>query len=111
MPKNKYNARRITVDGITYDSKREAHICEELKILERAGDIEGLVIHPCYEITVNDEFICGFTADAAFYDKRGLEPRHRVIDVKSDATAKRRDFKLICKLMKAVNGIEIEVVK
>ncbi len=35
----KYSAQRITVDGITFDSKREAKRWAELKLLERAGDI------------------------------------------------------------------------
>lgn len=40
QPKNqKYSAQRITVDGITFDSKREAKRWAELKLLETAGDI------------------------------------------------------------------------
>lgn len=40
QPKNqKYNAQRIAVDGITFDSKREAKRWAELKLLEQAGEI------------------------------------------------------------------------
>lgn len=35
----KYGAQRQTVDGITFDSKKEARRYQELRLLERAGDI------------------------------------------------------------------------
>lgn len=38
----KYNNRKIIVDGITFDSKKEAARYKELKMLERAGVIENL---------------------------------------------------------------------
>lgn len=36
---SKYRAQRQTVDGITFDSKKEARRYQELRMLERAGDI------------------------------------------------------------------------
>lgn len=39
---SKYHAKKTTVDGITFDSKKEAERWTELKILERAGVIEQL---------------------------------------------------------------------
>lgn len=38
----KYNNRKIIVDGITFDSKKEAKRYKELKTLERAGIIHDL---------------------------------------------------------------------
>lgn len=38
----KYNNRKIIVDGITFDSKKEAVRYKELKTLERAGIIQKL---------------------------------------------------------------------
>lgn len=38
----KYNNRKIIVDGITFDSKKEAKRYQELKMLERAGAIHDL---------------------------------------------------------------------
>lgn len=40
--KNKYNARKTVVDGITFDSAHEAQRYGELKLLERAGTISNL---------------------------------------------------------------------
>ena len=39
---NKYRNRRVTVDGISFDSVREAQRYRELKLLERSGKISGL---------------------------------------------------------------------
>ena len=38
----KYGNRKTTVDGITFDSRREANRYRELKLLERAGVIQRL---------------------------------------------------------------------
>lgn len=40
--KTKYKAEPITVDGIRFDSKKEARRWAELKLLEKAGDITDL---------------------------------------------------------------------
>lgn len=42
MRKNKYNARKVKVDGIVFDSRKEADRWRELKLLERAGKITEL---------------------------------------------------------------------
>ena len=39
---NKYSARRTTLDGIPFDSRREAKRWAELCLLERAGEIADL---------------------------------------------------------------------
>ena len=39
---NKYNAKKITIDGKTFDSKKEASRYSELKLLEKAGQIADL---------------------------------------------------------------------
>lgn len=42
MRRRKYGNTKITVDGIQFDSKREAARYQELKLLERAGVISFL---------------------------------------------------------------------
>lgn len=39
---SKYHSKKITIDGITFDSKREYHRYCELCLLEKAGAISGL---------------------------------------------------------------------
>lgn len=42
MIKNKYHSRKITRDGVTFDSVKEYRRFCELKLLERAGEIQDL---------------------------------------------------------------------
>lgn len=44
--KHKYNAKKTVVDGITFDSKKEATRYRELKALERVGKIDRLELQP-----------------------------------------------------------------
>ena len=42
MIRSKYGNRKTVVDGITFDSKKEANRFRELQLLERAGKITAL---------------------------------------------------------------------
>lgn len=42
----KYHNRRVVVDGYTFDSQAERARYGELVLLERAGAISDLVVHP-----------------------------------------------------------------
>lgn len=44
----KYRNKKVNVDGITFDSKREANRYRELKILEAAGEITNLELQKKY---------------------------------------------------------------
>ena len=46
--RSKYKAKKVVVDGITFDSKKEARRYKELKLLERAGVIKDLVLQPSF---------------------------------------------------------------
>lgn len=48
--KNKYNNIKTTVDGIKFDSKKEADYYCQLKILKRAGEIKDFGLQPRYEL-------------------------------------------------------------
>lgn len=47
---NKYNAKKTELDGIVFDSRKEANRYAELKLLERAGHIEDLTLQPKFEL-------------------------------------------------------------
>jgi len=44
--KSKYHSRKETVDGITFDSRKEANRYRELCILKRAGEVVGIELQP-----------------------------------------------------------------
>ena len=46
----KYGNKKVTVDGITFDSKREAKRYGELKLLLRAGAISNLELQKSFEL-------------------------------------------------------------
>ncbi len=48
--RNKYGARKVTVDGITFDSCKEAERYQQLKLLQRAGEIECLRLQVPFEL-------------------------------------------------------------
>lgn len=47
---HKYNARKTAVDGITFDSRKEAERYKELKALELVGKIDMLELQPRFEL-------------------------------------------------------------
>ena len=88
--RNKYNAKKIKIDGHTFDSKREAERYCELKLFLRAGEIRNLVLQPRF--LLQDEFFdknevkhkkIEYVADFFYIDKEG---RNVVEDVKGVLT-------------------------
>ena len=107
MARNKFGAIKTTVEGVTFDSKREARRWQELKLLERAGEISRLERQVKFPLTVEGHLIANYTADFQYWT---ASPKARVVeDVKSAPTAKKRDFVLVRKLMRAIHNVEIMV--
>lgn len=103
---NKYSNCPVTVDGEHYDSKREMLYHQDLKNLQRAGEIRNLKRQPKYLLEVGGMKIATYIADFS-YEEKG---RTKVVDVKSPITARNPAFKLKQKLMRAIHGIDVEVV-
>lgn len=104
--RSKYGNRKTVVDGITFDSKREAAYYDELKQRERLGEVDDVKLQEPFVLSINGCLVCTYKADFVFYDIR--ERRRRVVDVKG---VKTKDFIIKQKLMRAVHGIDVEVVK
>lgn len=71
------NTKRVTVDGIKFDSKREAKRYLELKLLERAGEVTGLELQVPIALEGRDGAILTptgrqmrYKADFRYYDHR-----------------------------------------
>nr|DAF46547.1 MAG TPA: Endonuclease [Myoviridae sp. ct1ba2] len=87
---NKYNAKKTVVDGIEFDSIREADRYCELKLLEKAKKIRNLELQPRF--LLQDKFKdkqgnthrkIEYVADFLYIDKLG---RNIVEDVKGVLT-------------------------
>lgn len=99
---SKYRARKTTIDGITFDSAGEARRYQELKLLERAGEIRGLTRQVNYPIYVNGWHICDYNADFRYCSRDGLT--ETIEDFKGYRTP---EYRLKRKLMRAVHAVEI----
>lgn len=104
--RNKFRAIRTTLDGITFDSKREAAFYAELKLRERAGEVSDVELQPRFPLNVEHEVIGVYRADFSFWDNR--ENRRRVVDVKG---VEPRGFRRTLKHVRAQYGVEVEIIK
>ncbi len=112
--KSKYNNVKTHVDGIPFDSAKEARRYTELKLLERAGLICDLELQPCFELQPafrtadgKNERPIEYVGDFAYTD---IETGQRVIEeVKGFETA---EWKLKRKLfLFRYPEIELRVIK
>lgn len=106
----KYGNHRITIDGITFDSKKEAKYYGLLLLREKAGEISEIELQPAFKYLSDDETRTIFTYRADFSYREGAETEKRYIDVKSPATAKNSTFILKRKLIEDRFKIKIEIV-
>jgi hypothetical protein len=104
----KYHNVKKIVDGIVFDSTKEAHRYRELVILQKAGAITALEVQPRYElIASNGEIIGHFTGDFRYLDaKTGTIVVEDVKAPPSRTTA----YQLRKRLVRACHGITITEV-
>lgn len=101
MPKmSKYKAKKCIIDGIKFDSMKEGRRYSQLKILEKAGQIQNLELQPKYDLMVNGSKVGFYKADFR-YTENGKQV---VEDVKGMKTP---IYNLKKKLIKAIYGIDI----
>lgn len=100
----KYNNKKIKIDGITFDSLREGRRYEELKLIEKTGEIEDIACHPKFQIVINGIKICKVVLDFSYF----LVSQQCTVweDVKSKATATPVS-RLKKRLLEAQEGIEV----
>ena len=121
---NKYKNKKVVIDGIQFDSKKEANRWLKLKALEEQGEITDLqrqvkftlipAIHETVGYTkrgkpVNRcvERAVTYTADFVYKDSEG---KTCVEDTKSAITAKDKGYIIKRKLMKYVHNITLKEV-
>lgn len=71
--KSKYHAKPVTVDGIRFDSKREAERWQQLLLLYRAGEISNLRRQVPYVLIPKSDYgrDIVYRADFVYVDKSG----------------------------------------
>ena len=93
-----------TVDGIVFDSKREAVRYGELKLLVRAGEIGALEIQPSYKVAIGGQHFCTYTADFRYVTNRG---ELVIEETKSTGTQKDAAYRLRKKAAELAYGFKV----
>lgn len=121
---SKYRNVKVTIDGLTFDSKREAKRFTELKALERAGEIDGLRVQPSFPIFVHrlghqvyigteqERIRCGeYIADFRYWRVRAGGINEPAGEVVEDVKGVRTDvYRLKKKLVEGIYGITIREI-
>ena len=109
--RSKYGAKKVTVNGIQFDSKREARRYLDLSAMEMAGQIRDLQLQVKFELIPSQridgkvvERSCDYVADFTYYDKDGW---YVVEDTKGMKT---KDYIIKRKLMLYIHKIRIREV-
>lgn len=106
---SKYKNKKVMIDNILFDSKKEANYYTYLKMLERASKIKNLELQKKYilqgHFKLNGKTIRAITyiADFVYEDDKGVH----VVDTKGYRT---EVYKIKKKLFMKKYGIEIEEI-
>jgi hypothetical protein len=98
--RNKYGATRTTVDGVTFDSKREAWFYGQMKLAMQSGIVRWFGRQPRFVLEAGVEYVADFVvvyADGAV----------TVVDVKSAATRKEKVYRIKKRQFESRYGIKI----
>lgn len=108
---SKYYSKKVIVDNIKFDSKKEANYYLKLKVLERAGIIKDLELQKEYilqdKFKLNNKTIRKITYKADFSYISASDDKLHIVDVKGFKT---EVYKLKKKLFEYKYGIEIEEI-
>lgn len=99
----KFGNQKVVIDGIEFDSKKEARRYQELKIRVMSKEIWDLKMQERFPLEVNGHHIADYLADFTYMTAFGKV----VEDVKSVITRKHPVYRLKNKLMNACHGIKI----
>lgn len=86
--KSKYNANKVEIDGIKFDSQKEADYYSELKLRLAAKDIKGFCRQPEFILAPN----LRYKADFIVFNNDGTS---EIIDVKGMQTQVYKDKKKV----------------
>lgn len=119
--KSKYHNQKTEIDGILFDSKKEAARWLELKLLEKAGAIVALERQRPYVLYVISEDlgmrvdVGKFTPDFEYWipavagteQTQAHEAMHVIEDVKSPITRKETAYRLRKRIFEALYGLTL----
>lgn len=105
MTRHKFNAKRTVVDGITFDSKAEANRYGQLRMLQKAGEIEALELQPKFPLIVNGVKVGTYIADFRYRRVKGVS--HSLTVIEDTKGVRTPVYNLKKKIVRAQYDIEI----
>lgn len=104
---NKFHAKKVVIDGIEFDSKRESKYYRHFVDVANAGLITNIEVHPRF-ILLNSFKDCNGKTERAITYKPDFRLTYadgsvEVVEVKSKRTAKEPDYIMRRKLFKHNN--------
>lgn len=106
FPVSEKSAR--TTAGIVFDSKGEAARYTQLKLLERAGLVSDVQVQPSWDVMIEGQKFCTYTADFAYLCKERGRPV--IEDVKTSGTQKDAAYRLRKRAAELAFGIKVDEV-
>lgn len=100
----KYGNKRVTVDGIKFDSEHEARVWQELRARQAAGELRAVLRQVKFDLPGGIVYIADFVTIGPDMRIEG------VWDAKSEITRKDRVYINKRKQVLAIYGIEIREV-
>ena len=111
-PRSKYGNQKTEVNGVKYDSKKEAKRAEQLEVQQRLGIISNLERQKKYILQPSFKFLGKTIREIAYIADFVYEENGELVveDVKSPITRKNPVYKLKKKMMMYVHGVEVKEV-
>ena len=109
---NKFHNKKIIIDNIKFDSKKEANRYQELKILEKTGKIKNLERQVKFELIPSFKFngktirSINYIADFVYE----IDGKEVIEDVKGSKYMETETFKIKKKIFEYKYGKEIKVI-
>ncbi len=97
----KYGNKKKVINGLTFDSTKEARRYQDLELQQRSRYITDLRRQVKFPVNVNGVFICDWFADFTYRDRDGKLMVEDTKGIKTD------EYRLKKKLVQAIYGIII----
>lgn len=104
---NKYLNKKTVIDGITFDSKKEARRYSELKLLERAGQIDTLTLQPKFMLIPSQRRADGKAERPVVYIGDFMYRENGQFIVEDTKGVRTADYVIKRKLMLKEHGITV----
>jgi hypothetical protein len=110
-PKSRYTNKPEVYDGVRFDSQAELRRYKDLRLMQDAGAISGLEIHPRYDLYVGTTLLGYIELDFAYIDRVKGEVIYEDVKAKKKNSSSRTPiFSWKRRHLFAQNGITVTEV-